>query len=359
METIVLHWISSEDIAKGYNAPSYERKVREYIRRNNLSICKEYIAADDGLAMASVLSELVQFLNENKTKTFKLLAYKVPPWRVTNVEKCFTDRFSDKTLEFDFLHHECFEEPANHNTPIWRYINLPKLLDIIQTQTLFFTRADKLREFDKFEGQYLTQYSRVLYDAITAGHLQLPPIAEGLSWQQMAEMSRQSDQYNEQHGVKRNFINCWHMAPHENIAMWKIYADIFGVCIQSTYNRLCDSIVDDTWSHYHPKQRVYIGAVKYIDRRMTVIPQNNGFWPYLHKSIGYTFEQELRCIIWDTRDWGNNISHDHLRTQVNNEILIENIFLHPAAPSWYYKNLVTLCAQHGIDRSRIKPSNLA
>ena len=149
------------------------------------------------------------------------------------------------------------------------------------------------------------------------------------------------------------------MAPHENIAMWKIYADIFGVCIQSTYNRLCDSIVDDTWSHYHPKQRVYIGAVKYIDRRMTVIPQNNGFWPYLHKSIGYTFEQELRCIIWDTRDWGNNISHDHLRTQVNNEILIENIFLHPAAPSWYYKNLVTLCAQHGIDRSRIKPSNLA
>ena len=67
METIVLHWISSEDIAKGYNAPSYERKVREYIRRNNLTICKEYIAADDGLAMALVLSELVKFLNENKT----------------------------------------------------------------------------------------------------------------------------------------------------------------------------------------------------------------------------------------------------------------------------------------------------
>lgn len=359
METIVLHWISSEDIAKGYTAPSYERKVREYVRRNNLVICKEYIAADDGLAMASILSELVQFLNDNKTQTFRLLAYKVPPWRVANVEKCFTDRFSDKTLEFNFLHHECFEEPTDHNTPIWRYISLPKFLDMLQTQTLFFTRADKLREVDKFEGQYFTQYARELGDAIIAGHVNLPPIAEGFTWQQMAEMDRQTNDYNEQHFVKRNFINCWHMAPHESIAMWKMYADVFGVCIQSTYNRLCDSIIDDNWSHYHPKQRVYLGAVKYIDRRRTLIPRNNMFWPYLHKSIGYAFEQELRCIISDNRDWKNGIAHEFLHTRIDNELLIENIFLHPAAPAWYYENLITLCAQYGIDTSRIRLSNLA
>jgi hypothetical protein len=309
--------------------------------------------------MASVLDELVQFLNDNKSKTFKLLAYKVPPWRVADVEKCFTDRFSEKTLEFDFLHHECFEEPLNHNAPIWRYISLPKLLDMLQTQTLFFTRADKLREFDKFEGQYFTQYSKGLYDAIIAGQINLPPIAEGITWQQMAEMEHKSNEWNEQHSVKSNFINCWHMAPHENIAMWKMYSDIFGVCIQSTYNKLCDSIVDDDWSHYHPKQKVYIGAVKYIDRHTSIIPKGNMFWPYLHKSIGYTFEQELRCIIWNTLNWGSDAAHEHFRTKIDGGILIENIFLHPAAPTWYYENLVALCAQHGIDKSRIKLSNLA
>lgn len=359
METIVLHWISSEDIAKGYTGSSYKRKIGEYIRRNNLVICKEYIAADDGLAMASVLGELVQFLNQNKAKTFRLLSYKAPPWRETNFEKCFTDRLSNKTLEFDFLNHECFEEPTNHNTAIWRYISLPKMLDMLQTQTLFFTRADKLREFDKFEGQYFTQYSKDLYDAIITGQITLPPIAKGVTWQQMAEMDLKSNEYNEQHFIKRNFINCWHIATHENIAMWKMYSDIFGVCIQSTYNRLCDSIVDDYWSHYNLKKRVYIGTVKYIDRRTDIIPKGNMFWPYLHKSIGYAFEKELRCVIWDTLNWGTDAAHEYFRTKIDSRILVESIFLHPAAPTWYYENLVTLCAQHGIDKSRIKPSNLA
>ena len=359
METIVLHWISYEDISKGYTAPSYERKVREYIQRNNLFISKEYIISDDGLAMASVLDELVQFLNQNKAKTFRLLAYKEPPWRVANIEKCFSDRFSDKTLEFDFLHHKCFEEPSNHNTMLWRYISLPKLLDMLQTQTLFFTRADKLREFDKFEGQYFTQYSKGLYDAIIAGQENLPPIADGISWQTMVENEYKMNEFNEQHFIKRNFINCWHMALHENIAMWKIYSDIFGVCIQSTYNRLCDSIVDDDWSHYHPKQRVYIGAVKYIDRRISAIPKDNMFWTFLHKSIGYAFEQELRCIIWHMPNLNNDSVHEYFRTKIDIGILIENIFLHPAAPTWYYENLVALCAQYGVDKSRIKLSNLA
>jgi hypothetical protein len=366
METIVLHWISSEDIAKGHKASSYERRVQEYIKRNNLVKGREFRADEDDLGIISALSDILRYLNENKTKKFELLAYKEPPWQqVGDIEKCFTDRRAANTLERTFLYDSLFEEPADHNTAIWRYITLPKLLDMFQTKELFFTRADKLRELDKSEGRYFTLPEERLNDAMifTANHAKNTDLEQIRDLGAIAEMRQSFNDFNEKRMIKEIFINCWHIAPQENIAMWKIYSDNFGVCIKSTYNKLCDSFIDKKIHYYHKERRLKIGAVKYIDQNAIRRPENHQFWHYIHKSIEYEFEKELRCITQyhydeDSAPHGGRTPQEFLRAEINIQELVEEVILHPAAPDWYRKILVNLFDKYDVKEIPIQPSSL-
>jgi len=363
METIVLHWISSEDIAKGHEASSYERKVQKYIERNNLVKGREFRADEGDLGITSALSDILRYLNENKTKEFELLAYKEPTWQVGDIEKCFTERRVSNTLKLTSLYHPCFEEPTDHNTAIWRYISLPKLLDMFQTETLFFTRADKLREFDKFEGRYFTKGEKDSNDAITAFHEKYPDLEQLRHSRAMVGINQQINDFHEKRLTKEIFINCWHIAPHENIAMWKIYSDVFGVCIKSNYTKLCDSFIGNDISHYQIKSKIYIGTVKYIDQNTTRIPKDYSFRPFIHKSIEYEFEKELRCLTQhhyddDSAPHGGRIPQEFLRAKINIQELIEKVILHPAAPDWYFKILVNLCAKYDVKETLIQRSNL-
>jgi len=42
------------------------------------------------------------------------------------------------------------EYPENKNIPIWRYLSFSKFMDLISTNSIFFSRADKFE--DNFEG---------------------------------------------------------------------------------------------------------------------------------------------------------------------------------------------------------------
>lgn len=42
----------------------------------------------------------------------------------------------------------------NSNNIIWRYMDLSKFIDLVQSQSVFFTRADILSNEDRFEGFY-------------------------------------------------------------------------------------------------------------------------------------------------------------------------------------------------------------
>ena len=42
------------------------------------------------------------------------------------------------------------EYPENQNIPIWRYLSFSKFMDLISTNSIFFSRADKFE--DNFEG---------------------------------------------------------------------------------------------------------------------------------------------------------------------------------------------------------------
>ncbi len=48
--------------------------------------------------------------------------------------------------------HPIFIQPANEEVKVWRYIDFTKLVSLIDTRRLYFTRADRFE--DPFEGSW-------------------------------------------------------------------------------------------------------------------------------------------------------------------------------------------------------------
>ncbi len=87
-------------------------------------------------------------------------------------------------------------------------------------------------------------------------------------------------------------VNCWHMNEHESAAMWKLYLKSDeGIAVQSTYNKLLNSMHDSN------DFMLLVGAVNYIDYNKEVIPFGNAFYPYIHKRKSFEHERELRAVI--------------------------------------------------------------
>jgi hypothetical protein len=324
-ETIILDWISDEDLAKGYSRVDQQNVLSTFCRKNNITPLKSFtLDAESGLS--KILSEILDFLDtQPKEKKFRILAYKIPNWRRDSViESRFISRTNVGTLEFASFDHPCFIEPENPHTKIWRYINLPKFLDMLQSQTLYFARADELRKADKFEGSFETQPTIIAKEMVRRG---VAPVPHGMDLNQWEQLEAHMVRHNEEVGIKQNFINCWHMSDFENFAMWKIYSDSYGLCIRSTLDRLRNSITDSQRSYYGKDRRIYIGKVNYIDRQSAVIPRDNGFWPYIHKNVEYRYEQELRCIWWNTENWGPDSHPEYYKIGVDLNQLIEKIYI--------------------------------
>jgi hypothetical protein len=79
------------------------------------------------------------------------------------------------------------------------------------------------------------------------------------------------------------------MSDYESAAMWKLYLRDHGVAIQTTFQALTASLASE--------EDGYVGLVKYIDFQTALIPENNAFWPFVHKRRSFDFEHEVRAVI--------------------------------------------------------------
>lgn len=354
MKAIILARISSEDLKQGYSLELIKEKLNEYARRNNFQVIGEFECIEDSdLGESTTLLKVIDLIKSQAEKV-TVLQYKGYTYNnQMPIGQQLQELIAKKKLEIKNYCHPCFKEPANNNIRIWRYINLAKFVDLIQTQTLFFARADFLREMDKHEGTYLTNYSHQLNTMLSQKIIPLPDNFP-VSLETHLLLQTQMDEYNEQTAIKQHFINCWHMSEFENFAMWKIYSELYGVGIVSTYQRLCDSFIDEKWNYYNEKYKIYIGEVIYIDRNQSAIPQNYGFWPYMHKGIEFFYEHELRCVIWDIVSQNQN-----MKIKVDMDALIQQIYISPFAPHWFKSTVENLCKTYGVAPQKVHQSNLS
>lgn len=252
-----------------------------------------------------------------------------------------------------YLENSLISKPDGEDIKIWRYLDIPEFLSIIDKRALFFSRAEYLG--DSFEGsipqskdqinlnKHFGRVSDVMYSDDGTAH----------EWY--------SDHY-----LFRNsaYICCFHMNQIESTAFW--FNNNKGVAIQSTFKRLCDCF------HVDHENTENIGVVKYLDDYSpdssdTIDVLKWATLPLFHKRKNFEAERELRAIIPFPHcvfPNGGELTKEILDSfpkglsiPVDLDILIERIYLAPSYPSWIKDLLNSILKKYEVNKE-ILPSAL-
>jgi hypothetical protein len=250
--------------------------------------------------------------------------------------------------------HPCFKGPNNENIKIWRYISLPKFMRLVQSKSLYFSRANYLG--DPFEGS-LSQ-ANIQFREYVRKFRHIVPQLESYRDIDDQTLDRLFRTQSESHKymVDRMLVSCWHMSDYESAAMWKLYSSGEPiVAIQSTY-KILETLLP-VWAN--------LGTVQYADYQKDLIPEINAFYPIMHKQNSFEHEKELRAVIWDmnTTDTGGkfisaNADSFGLNLPIDIHKLMQNIFIDPLAPHWFENVVRDVCEIYQLNVTICK-SNLA
>lgn len=226
-------------------------------------------------------------------------------------------------------HHPQFARPPAE-ARIWRYLDLAKLLDMLDRASIHLARADCMA--DPWEAvmpqRSVNAYmERVHKQAGVGGDIEALKSTYIRFQREMRE---------------RVFMSCWYVAEHESAAMWDVYGgrEGRGIAIQSTFGRLERSLPRDwTWP-------IYAGLVKYIDFGTDLIEGGNAFEPVLHKRLSYEHERELRLVV-DVHEIGH--SETGLALPVDVSTMIEGLYISPLGPRWFAQLVQRTINRYGFD----------
>lgn len=127
------------------------------------------------------------------------------------------------------------------NQKIWRYMDFSKYLDILSTNTIYFTRADRLEDpFDCSFMQFLPESAKKCYQ----------------------DFPQAKDWSHKINAFERLFVyvNCWHINNGESAALWKLHSEnkYETIAIQSTFAKLdCETKLK--W----PRDGIHISSIHY------------------------------------------------------------------------------------------------
>jgi hypothetical protein len=225
--------------------------------------------------------------------------------------------------------NECLYPPTA-NCTLWRYMDLTKLLSLLETETLFFPRADS------FEDPYEGTWSRIGVELMRRQNLaaEFPPEISDHALQLMEQMRREM------------FISCWNIGEHESAAMWKLYLQSpEGIAIKTDYETFTTSLTASPLN-------IRTTKVKYVDYESTYITFGNVFSPFTHKRLSFAHENELRAMIWSVEDinktqLGSN--PESVKIKISTQQLIKAIHVSPTAPKWFGSLVQDLLKRYGIN----------
>jgi len=215
-----------------------------------------------------------------------------------------------------FYEHPAFQQPKYENVSLWRYMDFTKFLLLLESSSLYFCRADRLRKDDAFEGSFPKKEYEYL----------------------IKNIGEESTHNIYNISSKSTFVNCWHYSDKESIAMWKLYSEINkGVAIKTTVSNF-------THSFHKIDTNVFAGIVQYIDfekdsyyaKSDHKYRSGNLFTAYIHKRNIFEYEKEYRAIISDhttTEENGFDI-------KVDLSMLVKEVVVAPNTPNWLFELIV-------------------
>lgn len=237
------------------------------------------------------------------------------------------------------------------DTPIWRYMDLAKFLDLIEHKRLFFANGGTLS--DKHEG--------AIPDAILESKKK-DLERQGLKGRDLEEELARYRLLEANSMVGLSLFNCWTAEEEESYALWKIYlgGQKLGFAVKSTVGRLIEAI--EQGEDEYPEE-YYIGRVEYNENLLT--EDMNRLKMLTRKMPFYRYENEIRLVIlnYPRSEGGTKTPYPlnigrHVR--VNTKTLIESTYVSPFAPSWFFGTIgpviekVDSTIRARFARSRIK-----
>ena len=239
--------------------------------------------------------------------------------------------------------------PPEDSVKIWRFMDLPKFLSIIQTKTLYFARADQFEDpFEGARGQTGDEnvYTNALVEALK-NEFESVGTKEPISNETLIKYAKDLISawrligFDKCH-MYNTFISCWHRNEVESDAMWRLYTKDLsqGIAIQTTCGRLRDSFVAA-----HCPGPVIIAPVEYIDYSLPLGLCDNPCW---FKKESFRHENEIRAVVQfdykkeEESQKGWNIPSDP-------SVLIEKLYISPTAQSWFVKLVKDVVGKYGYE----------
>lgn len=236
--------------------------------------------------------------------------------------------------------HELFRLNHKDSYKVWRYISIPALISILDRKQIHFSRSDKLG--DPYEG-YLGLKAIKKWGNIFS---KIPPEKRGSGFNTMRKMPGQQRE--------KIFVSCWHGNSYESMAMWKLYAiSGEGVAISTTLGQLRDCFTST-------KSEIYLGEVTYIDHSEKEIDWSNVLRPFVYKNKCYSYEKEVRALIWkpDLITEEVDRSESGIYVPVLLDKLIKNIYVSPLAPSWLEEIIKSICIKYEMSPKVVRQSSI-
>ncbi|GAA0908678.1 DUF2971 domain-containing protein [Virgisporangium aurantiacum] len=216
--------------------------------------------------------------------------------------------------------HPDLEDTLSDDATLWRYMDLARFVDLLQTSELHLARVDQMQ--DKWEGAY------------GPTNTALRPDIYGEHYATMEDQFPRIASYARTHV----FLNCWHIADSESAAMWSVYdREGRGIAVKARKADLLAGLVGD--------QKVHGFPVEYTDYSVQFISERNLLLPYMHKRLSFQHEQEYRLMVamLDVQD-----TPTFLREKVDLSKAFEQVFVSPEAPGWFLKVIRRLVDQYGF-----------
>ena len=236
---------------------------------------------------------------------------------------------------------------VTNNYKIVRYLDIVKFLSILQSESIFFCRIDKLE--DKFEGKSpkpnikrQEAFYRELYEL---GELKSENIEESIK-KEVFERKEMEERFK-----KLCCVSCWNKFSVESYAMWKIYSDMNkGVIITSSIENLHKAFENTP-------EIIQLSEIKYINHETDYIENpGNLNSPIIHKHKAYSFEEEIRLIYQVNTidkfdyDWDSQKNKNGMSLKVNIEFLIDEVILSPYSEPWYFEMIKDLMEKYGLKK---------
>ncbi|MEO8429122.1 MAG: hypothetical protein ABI651_18680 [Verrucomicrobiota bacterium] len=241
---------------------------------------------------------------------------------------------------------------------ICRFVDLPKLFDLLILARIFFPTIATLAKGDPFEcgfliNERLGNRERQDLEDLAMGLLrQLPcELKSGdrdSDYQRYKELVQSAsidelrEHVLEMEAIKdkrRVVCSCWHLGGPESDAMWKLYGNRFGIGLTSTVGRLASCLKGKYSSIIcSPNPQEYtIAPVKYVDPKH--VGNLNDLYvehPYLLKREAFLHEQEVRIF----HRLAEMVSGDDgIDIEVNPATLLKEIILSPFNEPWINDSL--------------------